>query len=263
MEALRHFAEAGYSSPAELQEWTDRLHAALESEMPSDAESKQILSDILGSVYARDFNSGIAKRVPGVSRYTLERIAPYLRAELDKRIFAGVDLIKLQKRSATEKTLQRFAGWTSSVPPGGLPPDTSMRDAAREIGMPVAQLKYERRRLAIDAGQKLIAAVASIVAENEGAIAAIWHDRGADDGSYDARPEHLKRSGKLFLIKDSWAIADGLIRRGAAPYTDSIEQPAYFVYCSCWYEYITSPHRIPEEMLTSKGRAYVAEMKAS
>jgi hypothetical protein len=94
------------------------------------------------------------------------------------------------------------------------------------------------------------------VAHGSGAIAAIWHDRGEHDHGYNARPAHLARSGKLFFIRDSWAMTEGLVKRGG-PYTDEQEQPAELPYCSCTFEYMTSPGRIPEEFLTAKGRLWV------
>lgn len=257
-EGVRKFAEGGYTSEADLQDWMTRLHAALEREMPSDEDSRQTLKRILESVYAREVGGGLQRKIPGISRYTLDRVAPHLRAELDRRIFAGADLIRLNKRAAVEKTLQRFAGWVSSIPPeGAIKP--SVRSTVSDIGKSVRHLKFEARRVAIDQGHKLAAAVAHVVARGEGAIAAIWHDRGEHDHGYDARPEHLKRSGKLFLVRDSWAAKEGLIRKPpAAKFTDQIEQPAELPYCSCYYEYITSPQRIPQELLTGRGRAYVS-----
>ena len=106
LEALNHFAEHGYTSELDLHEWLLRLHAALERELPTDTQTRKELSAALDAVFKRDVvRGGVQKRVPGVSRYTLDRIAPSLRAELDRRIFAGVELIKLNKKAATEKTL--------------------------------------------------------------------------------------------------------------------------------------------------------------
>lgn len=257
-EGVRKFAEGGYSSEADLQDWLVRLHAALEREIPTDEESRADLKRILEAVYAREVGGGLARKIPDIERYTLDRVAPHLRAELDRRIFAGADLIRLNKRAAVEKTLQRFAGWVSSVPPeGAIKPD--VRGIVSDIGKSVAQLKFERRRVAIDQGHKLSAAVAHVVARGSGAIAAIWHDRGEHDHGYDARPEHLKRSGNLFLVRDSWALDEGLVRKPAGvKYTDEFEQPAELPYCSCYYEYITTPQRLPKEFLTGRGRAYVS-----
>jgi len=256
LEAIDHFATNGYSSAADLQEWVARLHRSLDDELMGDPATKALVTQVLTSVYNREVRLGIGKRVPGVSRYTLDRVAPQLRAELDRRIFASVDLIRLNRRAATEKTLQRFSGWVSSVPPGGAP-QTVKREVARDVGKSVATLKFEARRVAIDMGHKLSSAVSATVAMGEGAIAATWMDRGAHDKSYNARPEHLARSGKLFLVRNSWAISDGLIKKGGLMYTDEIEQPAELPYCSCTYTYVVSPRALPPELLTAKGRLWV------
>lgn len=256
LEGLKRFAESGPPSDAELQEWMLRLHAALDLEAPTDAESTKLLRDVLTSIYDREVTrGGVKKRVPEVLRYTIDRVAPHLRAELDRRIFAAADLIKINKRQRKAQTLHRFAGWITSVPIGGSA-ETDLRAAASEIAKPVAQVKFEARRVAIDQGMKLAASVAHVVAQDSGAIAAIWHDRGEQDHSYDARPIHLARSGKLFLVRDSWAMNEGLIKRGG-PYMDEIEQVAELPFCSCWYEHISSPGRLPEDLLTAKGRLWV------
>ena len=253
--AIEHFATAGYSSEAELQEWILRLHRALDLELLGDERTKALISQALTSVYQREVRSGIQRRVPGVSRYTLDRVAPALRAELDRRIFAGVDLIRLNRQAATQQTLARFSGWVSSVPRGGSSVDR--RAVASDVGKSVARVKFEARRVAIDQSAKLSAAVSHVVAMGEGAIAAIWHDRGEDDHGYDARPEHLKRSGTLFLVRDSWALNDGLIAKRGVQYTDEVEQAAELPYCACWWEYVVSPRALPDALLTAKGREWL------
>jgi len=259
-EALREFAATGYTSEAALQDWLIRLRTAIEREMPPDTQTRKELAAVLGRIFARDVR-GIAKRVPGVERYTLDRVAPSLRAELDRRIFAGVDLIRLNRRAAVDKTLQRFSGWVSSTPPQSLlrKGGRGIRDAAKEIAKPVAQVRYEKRRVAIDQGHKLSAAVAHVVAMGSGAIAGVWHDRGEHDHGYDARPEHLKRTGKMFLVRNSWAMDEGLVKKGGLDYYDDLEdQVAQLPFCSCYMTWITSPREIPEKLLTAKGRAWLA-----
>jgi hypothetical protein len=264
LEGLKRFADTGPPNDAELNDWMMRLHRALEIEVPSDPESAQQLRTVLEAIYAREVDrGGVAKRIPGVERYTIAQVAPQLRAELDRRIFAAADLIKINKAQRKAQTLQRFAGWITSVPIGGSA-ETDLRAAASEIAKPIARVKYEARRVAIDQGHKLSAAVAHVVAQGSGAIAAIWHDRGQHDHGYDARPVHLARSGKLFLVRDSWAQTEGLVKAGG-PYTDEIEQPAELPYCSCWWRWISSPGAIPEEFLTARGRLWVqgASLSAS
>jgi hypothetical protein len=257
LEALRYFEGRGYTSEAELQDWLMRLSYALEREVPSDQQTRAELGAILSTIYKRDVDRmGVQRRVPGVTRYTIDRIAPQLRAELDRRIFAAADLIRLNKAAAKQKTLQRFSGWVTSVPPGG-GSTTPVREVAANVVKPTAQLKFEQRRVAIDQGHKLSAAVAHVVAQGQGAIAGIWHDRGEYDHGYDARPEHLARSGKLFLVRDSWALIEGLIKKGGLTYYDEIDQVAQKPYCSCFMTWIVTPRDVPAELLTAKGRAWV------
>jgi hypothetical protein len=257
LEALRFFAVRGYSNETDLAQWLTRLHIAMERELPTDAATRKELAGALERIFTREVvRGGVVQRVPGASRYTIDRVAPALRAELDRRIFAGAYLIRLNKRAAVEKTLQRFSGWVTSVPASGSN-ITNLREVATDIGKATKQLKFERRRVAIDQGHKLSSAVAAVVAKGNGAIAAIWHDRGEHDRSYDARPIHLARSEKLFLVRDSWAIKEGLIKKGGLTFTDSIEEPAMLPFCSCFYTYIVSPRDLPQELITAKGQMWL------
>jgi hypothetical protein len=257
IEALRDFAKRGYRSEGDLQEWLLRLHEALDRELFIDEPTRVALAAALERVFNREVTRGhVGERVSTVGRYTLERLAPELRAELDRRIFAGVDLIRLNRVAAQQKTLQRFAGWVSSIPAAGAG-KVNVRDVAREIQKPVKQLKYEARRVAIDQGHKLSAAIAHVAASEARAIGAVWHDRGEFDHGYDARPEHLARSGQLFLLRGSWALNDGLIRKGGLHYSDEVEQPAMLPFCSCFWEYVVTPRDLPADLLTEKGRLWL------
>lgn len=252
-EALKEFAEHGYRSEAELQAWLARLHGALDREMPNDDEVRRRLWMAFETVYHRLIaRGGIEQWVPGVSRYTLAQVAPRLRADLDRRIMAGVGLIKLNKEQATAKTLQRFAGWITSIPAGGSG-DVDLREAAAHIGKAPAQVRFEARRVAIDQGHKLAAAVAATVADGAGAIAAIWHSNWRR-ANYDYRPDHKARDGVVYAIRGCWAIEDGLMKRGKAGYLDDITQPGEEVFCRCTAQYITSLRDLPDEMLTRKGQ---------
>ena len=256
MEAMRDIAERGYLSEAEIQEWIERLHAALDAEIPSYDQTREELEKSLEALFNRDLKT-IHRRVLGVPKYKIDRVAPQLRAELDRRIFAGADLIKLNREAAIAKTLQRFSGWATSVPPAGKVPP--IRDAAKDISKDVSKLSFERRRVAIDQGHKLSAAVASVVATQHGAIAAIWRDRGASDHNYNARPDHLTRSGTVFAIRDSWAMEQGLIKKGGHQYTDEVEMVAELPFCSCFYQYIAQIRDLPDDMLTERGREWLAK----
>lgn len=256
-DAVRELAETGYSSPEAIEAWTQRLRNAAEAELGPDSYVDQQVREALGSVFRKWVDQRkIAQRVDDIRRFGIEIIRPQLRAELDRRILAAADLIKLHRREAVERTLQRFRGWSTSIPPGG---DGSIdkREVRSEIGKSVAQFRYERRRVDTDQASKLVANITHIAAVDGGAIAGIWHDHGEHDRNYHARKEHMARSGKLFVRRDGWAYQQGLITGGDG-FMEDIEMVGQLPFCRCFYTYITSPRRLPDQMLTRAGQEWVA-----
>ena len=251
-EGIRYFSEHGFGFQADLDIWLDWLRKAAEGSMQSEAQTREQLGRHFGAIYNRLVDRGhIAEYVPGVSKYTLAMVRPELRAELDRRILASADLIKLRKREAVEKTLARFQGWASSIPAGG---DTKVNrtEARSDIGKAISQVRFEQRRVAIDQGHKLIANVADVVARGAGAIAAIWHSHWRQ-ANYNYRPDHKERDGQVYAIRGSWAADKGYMKIGAG-YLDRITQPGQEPFCRCYAQYITSLRELPPEMLTQKGR---------
>lgn len=259
-EAVRELSETGYVSPARVDEWIARLRNAAERDLGPDISIDTEIREGLGRVFER-FVGGrkIDEVVPGVSRYTKAMVAPRLYAELDRRILASADLIKLWKAEAVERTLRRFRGWSTSIPPGG--DDTINKSETRQLlGEELRKYRYHKRLVDNDQGHKLVANVAAIVAEGAGAIAMRWNSHGPHDASYDARPDHVKRDGKVYLIRGSWADKENLVRPTNG-YTDEITSPGQEVNCRCWATYITSPRKLSDEMLTKRGQEWVARGK--
>lgn len=258
--AIADISEHGYVSPERIADWVTRLRNAAEREMGSQTEVDRETTRKLVATFERLVDrDGILKFVPEVSRYTRAMIRPELRAELDRRILAAVDLIKLDRKRAVEATLDRFSGLATSIPPGG---DATLDrvEARVSIGKSVARERYQRRLVANDQGHKLVANIAEITALNSGAIAGIWNDHGVYDHSYNARKEHMRRSGKIFVVRGGWAYEQGLIK-SVHGYTDEITKPAVEINCRCWYQWIASPRRLPDAYLTRKGQEWLAQGK--
>ncbi|MBU9566248.1 Hint domain-containing protein [Burkholderia multivorans] len=229
-EAIRDITEHGYDDPGRLQEWLRRLRLAAITDLPTDAEMRNRMQVAMDAVFRRTLSkTGALRYHPGVPRFTIERIAPSLRPELDKRVRASVDLIKLNRERAVEQSLQRLAGWVSSVPAGGSRA-VDKPEVRESIAKPIRQLRYEERRVSIDQGHKLIDAINDVVAQQSGAIAAKWRSHVKQAG-YHARPDHAERDQKIFLIRGSWAHEQGLVKPGPDGYTDQIERPGEFVFC--------------------------------
>lgn len=257
--AINDLAENGYSE-TRLSYWQREIRAAAERSFRTMAQMEADLKAAMGAIYRRMIdNGGAAKFHPGVGRFTLDRLKPELRLALERRQTASRELIKLNREESMLREQRRLAGWASSIPPGGTD-QVARAKLKAEIKKPLASLPFEERRVIIDQGHKLAANINLVIAEGGNAIAAKWHDRGKTDRHYDARPEHLARSGKIFLIRGSWALEAGLIKP-VNGYTDEIEQVAELPFCSCWYEYFYNLRQLPFDMLTKKGETALAEAR--
>lgn len=259
--AIADIAEHGYDSAERVAWWEAEIRRAAERSMRSLDEVERAVRAAMAAVYRKQVDQrGVLQLNPGVTPYTLERIRPELRAELDRRVAASVDLIRLNRPQAILKTQQRFRGWATSVPKGGAK-GIKRQEQKVEIRKALSQLPFEERRVIIDQNAKLFSSINSTVAENGGAIGAFWQSHKFQHG-YNGRPDHNARQGEFFLLRDSWARQGGLVKPGKSGYTDEIEQPAELPFCRCWYQYVFSLRSVPEECVTAKGRRALDEAKA-
>lgn len=259
--ALADIIEHGYDSEERVAYWSEQLRQAAERSLrPMEDVERTIRTAMLAAYTKQVDQRNILKLNPGVTPYTLERIRPELRAELDRRVAASVDLIKLNRPQAIMKTQQRFRGWATSVPKGGAK-GIKRNEQKLEIRKALAQLPFEERRVIIDQNAKLFSSINATVAENGGAIGAFWQSHKFQHG-YDGRPAHNARQGDFFLLRNSWAREAGLVKPGKQGYTDEIEQPAELPFCRCWWQYVFSLRSVPDECLTQKGRKSLEEARA-
>lgn len=248
--AVADMALHGFSDQHRLQDWIEDLREAAAQELGPPSQSIERLRAALRGMYDRNVVKGaILKRHPGIELVTLKMIEPRLRATLDRRMLASADLIKLNRDQAIEKTLQRFSGWATSIPDGGSRVVDKLEVKAN-VSKSLKQASFEERRLSIDQGHKLIANVSAVLAEQTGAIAAKW--RHVHQAGYDGRPDHEARDEHWFVLRDSWAMRQGFMRKG--PYSDSMDQPSEAPFCRCWWEYADSLTDVPDELLTRKGQ---------
>ncbi|HBR4684340.1 TPA: hypothetical protein L9W34_001257 [Klebsiella pneumoniae] len=267
-EAVKFFLRNGYTSRQELEQWQAIIRQAAESETDDDYMS--MVSDRLRKTYDLQVSkAGALERHKGLSRFTLNYMDPKLRSELDRRILASADLIKLNRTAAINKTVQRFSGWATSIPVqdyvgGGL--SASSRSGivanAQHIQKSAEQVDYEARRVMIDQSHKLIANIDKIIATGNNAIAAEWHSHWRQPG-YDYREDHKERDKLVYLIRGNWAQKNGYVKAGPAGYLDEITQPGEEVFCRCYVTYLYNLRSIPEDMLTQKGRKFLESMKAA
>ncbi|EIC1911760.1 hypothetical protein K9712_003195 [Escherichia coli] len=267
-EAVKFFLRNGYTSRQELEQWQSIIRQAAESETDDDYMS--MVSERLRKTYDLQVSkAGALERHKGLSRFTLNYMEPKLRSELDRRILASADLIKLNRTAAINKTVQRFSGWATSIPVqdyvgGGLSPSSrsGVNYNCDHIQKSAQQVDYEARRVMIDQSHKLIANIDNIIATSNNAIAAEWHSHWRQAG-YDYREDHKDRDKLVYLIRGNWAQKNGYVKAGPAGYLDAITQPGEEVFCRCYVTYLYNLSSIPEDMLTQKGRKFLESMKAA
>lgn len=253
-EAVTDMVDHGYDGEQRVEYWIGRIREAAIRTMTAPHVLQQALGDAMRAVYrAQVERGGLLRRHSGASRFTLERVAPRLRAELDRRIAASAGLIKLNRDAAVRDTEQRFAGWATSIPAGGT--DVPMKAQAKaEIRKSLAQLPFRERRVAIDQAHKFSSNLSDILAVDGGAIAAMWRSHWRRAG-YNYREDHKERDGRFYLVRGNWALERGLIRADGRRYTDDVTRPGEEVFCGCYYQYVHSLRALPSDMLTEKGRA--------
>jgi len=250
--AISHFQAFGFTSQAQLDQWVGRIRRAALLQLKPPAETERELKRVLGDRYKHLVTkAGILNSMPEVSRYTLEKVKPKLRKELDRRIMASANLISLNRQEAVSTTLRRFQGWATSIPVGGsrAVDKQAEKDAIRK---PLSQMTFIERRVVIDQTHKLIGAIRDITATDAGAIALIWHSPWRRPG-YDYRDTHKARDEKIYAIRGNWAIEKGLMKAGPNGYYDEITAVGEEVYCSCNAQYLFSLSRLPPEFLTKAG----------
>ena len=258
--AVKDLAEHGFDSIERVNRWVEAIRAAALRSLIPESQLDAALRATLEGVYRREItNGGILRMHPGIGRFTLQQVAPRLHSELERRTAASRDLIVLNRQAAMARTERRFRAWASSVPADGSDA-VSKREETADVVKALRSLPFEERRVAIDQGHKMLSSLSATIANGGGALAAVWHSHWRQL-NYDYRPDHKERDLKVYLIRDSWAHQQGLVKPGDIGLLDEITQAGEEVYCRCYVTYLYALRALPPEMLTEKGREALAEAR--
>ena len=259
-EAVRYFEEHGFTSAEVLQMWVDKIRKAAVETLTPEPVLNEELRRSLGGIYKRLIDDGqILKTHQGIERFTIERLKPKLRAELDRRLMVSRSLIKLNREQAVEKAVQRMAGWASSIPAGGSRA-IEVKETKDHIRKALTSLPFEERRCVIDQSAKFVSSLNEIIAVDGGAIAVLWNIRHS--AGYHNRPEHKERAGNIYLLRNSWAKEKGFVKPGDAGYYDDITKFGEEIFCSCYGTWLHNLRELPEECLTIAGQKALEEARA-
>jgi hypothetical protein len=250
--AISDIEEHGYDSAARIDGWLQRIEQAAKDSSTPPHVAFEAMNRTMHGIYSRMVDGGGYTQVhKGISRFTVDRLKPKLRAELDRRLMANANLIKLNRDQMIDQTRRRFMGWATSVPAGGSRSVDKMGVKA-DLKKAFSTLPYEERRVLIDQGHKLASELNNIIAVDGGAIAGEWHSHWRQPG-YNYDPAHKRLDGKIFVVRANWAIEKGLMTKGDG-YIDDNERPAERPFCRCQYRYIYNLRDLPDALLTEKGR---------
>ena len=231
--------------------WMRELHSAAERQAQSADKTDTKVKEHLTRIFAQQILRKGALKRHTIAAWKLENLTPKLRNELDKRILASAQLIKLNREEMIQKTLQRLSGWATSLPIGPNL-DVNKREEADNIRKSFKQLPFTERRVVIDQSFKFKASLDDIIAKENGAIAGIWKCRHT--ANYSNRKDHLERENKVYFVRGNWAIQDGYVKLAGHEYMDEITAPGQEIYCSCVYVWLYSIKKLPEECITNKGK---------
>lgn len=259
-QAIADMQEHGFDSMERVAFWQEKLRRAAQAAVTPDERMTEFLQNGFRQLYKSMIdNKEILKRNPGIGRFTLEKVKPALRAELNRRLAASANLVRLNREKVISQLEQRWSGWATSIPAGGT--DQVKRKEVKEgIKKGLASLPFEERRVLTDQGHKMVSSLNEILAKDGGAIAAIWHSN-YHQINYDYREPHKEREieskKKPYVVRGNWALEAGLMKLDGAKYTDSMTQPAEEIFCRCHYQFIYNLHDLPDSMITAKGRASI------
>ena len=261
--AINDIIANGYDSQKRVDDWLAKIRKAARDSLVGERKLQATIKETLTTIYRRMVDQGkVWQYHPGApARFTKQDLSKKLRRQLDLRIAASADLIVRNRQDAIEKTLQRFQGWSTSIPKGGSKVQDRLATKV-SVKKALSQLPFEERRVLIDQGYKLVASISDVIAKDEGAIAVEWHSKWRQK-NYNYREDHKERDYEwnksqgrrwVYLIRGSWAQQKGLVKPGPAGYFDAITQPGEEVFCRCGAVYVYNVSSLPDEMLTEKGR---------
>jgi len=255
---VNDFIEYGFDSQGRVERWVRLLKEAAIAQMIPEHQMQVAMEKSLTAAFTRLVTKGglVNKHV---SRYSIEKLKPSLRAELDRRIMASVNLIKYNRQESISNLLRRFEGWATSIPPGGTDIVNRVKEK-QKIKKSLGNVTFEQRRVIIDQTHKLVSNINEIVAMDNGAIGGRWHSHWRQI-NYDYRKDHKERDEKIYVVRGSWADKAGYLdpKNG---YTDQITQPGEEVFCRCNYSYIYNL-RDMKDLLTDKGKIALESAKMS
>lgn len=230
--------------------------------------------------YYKYKNGGYAKFHSGIKPYRIESLSPQYRKEVQNAVDNSIGLIKTQNLEFLQEVQNKIRNWSTIPTPetrGQIPGEKKDISTALNTYIKKIPKRYDTKKhrdmILRDQSRKLVSSMNNITAKNGGAIGFIWHNRrdnrvvGNPSGKYPKptklHGDHWDRENKFYILKSSWAITKGLIKKTKNVIFDiDIKDgiPGVAPDCRCYAEYVYNIEDIPEEYkncITKKGLEYI------
>ncbi|MDI2113061.1 hypothetical protein [Commensalibacter nepenthis] len=240
-----------------MQSWQQELSGLLKNENKV-VNPDPIYKYLKGIVKKQLTRKSLQKNFKGNTlNFTRARLTENSQKYLDERVMFSVSLIQHNREQQVNATLKRFAGWLSAIPTNSVSEAKEKpKEAVKDIIKPLIRQTFEERRVLIDQGHKLSAAVNEAIAQDQGAICVEWHSHW-QEVNYNYRKTHKERDRKLFFYKDNYFVQNGYIKKDGIQYINDIDGFGQEPFCRCYGTYFFTLYDIPESYLTKKGKDYI------
>lgn len=229
--------------------------------------------------YTAYMKGGYKEKALGLKSYNPYKYkAQYLR-QLNNRVDTALGLIVNHHQAYMLEIVNRYKEWFSIDSPDvrgdKATPEAFSKKLSAFCHHDKDKFEKHMKFVIKDQSNKLSAALDEITASQGGAFAMIWKTRndkrvvGNPSGLYPKgapiHGNHYVRNNKLFLLKNSWALKEGYIKKTkGVEYLEDLPdgKPSDAIGCRCFRIDIYSLEDIPNEyhfILTKKGKAEIGE----
>jgi hypothetical protein len=172
----------------------------------------------------------------------------------------------LQAKRYLDEQLSQFQAlleqFIEQVPIGGTK-DKAIKSQVSEIKKELRQLAKWDKLFNIYKAISFPAEIEYLFALEGNPIAAIWRYSQADEqGEYRKTYSHKERDGRVYVVRDNWAIGKGLMTAEPYGYIDEISHPNQEIGCMCHLQWVYNIRDLPKEMVTEKGVSALKRARA-
>ena len=229
----------------------------------------------INSAFKREYNKylkTLEKEDINIKPIDISSLKPTIKKELERRQKDSLSLIKTQTDETLFDIKRKILGWSTEIQTKVKPEEWQYNFW---VSVPIKHMKYQTQDhndlIIRDQRAKMLSNFDYITAEEIGALGFYWKTRednrvvGDPTGLYPKgnkmHNNHYVREGVFFILRDNWAMKKGYMKKVAnIEYIDEIPDglPANAINCRCIAEYKYYLDEIPLELLTNKGKEYIA-----